>query len=572
MGRKTGPEQRRLLADEIRIGDWRRERGPLKAAVCYPNTYAVGMASLGFLTVYRLLAADQRFSTDRAFMPDQESDPSGGLRTFEDRTELTALDLIAFSISFENDYLNVARMLHLAGIPLLAKERTGKNPLVLAGGVALGLNPEPLAELLDVVYLGEAEGGLDRLLDVFCRNPRGSSRGLPEQLKDLPHVYVPSAYRVRYNDRGTIESMTAAAGFPERISQARCSENTPPAYSPIVTPHSAFPSMLVVETGRGCSHRCRFCAAGFHRLPPRTVPAEKILEVAGKTPEGVGLGLLGSAVSDHREIHELIEGAAKAGRRVSLSSVRAGNLTEKDYGLLAESGLRQLTLAPEAGSEALRRSLNKPISDEEFLAESELLAAAGIARLKLYFMIGLPGETDRDVGAIVKLALAIQKRMSTRLGREARIEISVSPFVPKAQTPLQWAPMAGSPELKRKQKFLREAIKKPKWIKLSLESIRLARFQGLLALGDRRLGEVLILLGEKGLGLKQALSRTGIDEAFYLERIKEADEKFPWDFIDTGVGRAALRREYELGQRGKASGPCRPGRCRLCEICEINAE
>jgi radical SAM superfamily enzyme YgiQ (UPF0313 family) len=533
------PSPHDLRLRETRVGGWKRARGPVRVAVVYPNTYRVGMANLGFLTVFQHIASDPRFTADRAFLSEDER-PT----TLEDGWPLASVDVIAFSISFESDYLNLARILDRAGIPLLARERK-TGPLILAGGVAVSMNPEPVADFVDAFVLGEAEGALAPVLDLLNERRRDRASQI-EDLARLPHVYVP-----RFRD------------VTIRVALARAPDGAPPLVSPIVTPDAEFADMCVVETGRGCGRLCRFCAAGFVYLPPRPHDGDALRRAIGTAPPGSPVGLMGTAVSDRGDVAGLLAAASAGGRRASLSSIRIGNLGADDYRRLAASGGRQVALAPEAGTQRLRRVLNKGFTDDDLLAECRTLAAAGISRVKLYFMVGLPTETEDDVRAIPVLA----RRAKDALGKGGRVDLSVNPFVPKPHTPFQWHPMAGTVALSLAQRILNDGAARVSGIALAFESVRLARMQALLSVGDRRVAEAIRRVVVDGESWKRALAGAGLDEAFYISRERPAGEVLPWDFIDTGVTKAFPRKEYERGLAGTLTSACRLGECRRCGAC-----
>jgi radical SAM superfamily enzyme YgiQ (UPF0313 family) len=506
------------------------------------------MSSLGFQTVLHGFSALDDVAAGRIFLDEE----SGELVLLDGVADPGRVDLLAFSVSAENDYPQVLRTLALAGLPLRSGLRERPHPLVIAGGIAPSLNPEPLAEFMDAIVLGEGEQVLEPLVEAA----RGSGGGVVDKravlgkLSAVKGVYVPALYGPSYAADGKLAGFTAAPPAPARVARAVTSDLDPyPAVSRIVAPGSEFEDLFLMEVNRGCGRGCRFCAAG-HLIRPLRHRSLESLETSAA--EGGRMfdrfGLLGSAVADHPEIKDLMRTLLDRGRKFSVSSLRIDRLEPEFLDLLKRGGCRTVTLAPETGSERLRRVVNKRISDEQILAGVEAAAAAGIPNLKLYFMIGLPTETRDDRDAIASLLKRVRHRVvsaSREHGRIGTISASVSCFVPKAWTPFQWHPFADVKELKAILRLLSKQIGKIPNVTVTHDLPKWAYVQALLSRGDRRTADILERVHRLGGDWGRALRESPFNPDFFVYRGREKDELFPWDFIDTGLRRERLRQEYE---------------------------
>jgi len=548
--------------------------GRLSVALVYPNTYHQGMSNLGVQTVYRILNSREDTLCERFFLPDpddlEEHRRTGlPLISVESQRPLDDFDLVAFSISFENDYLNLPALFEVGRLPLWREERSERHPLILCGGVCAFLNPEPLAEIMDLFAVGEAEVILPALLEGLLVEVTHSRMQLLDDLAQLPGVYQPGGYAVTYAENGTLAAMTPLGNLPASVSR-RWQKHLDDSQSStwVATPDTEFGSMHLVEVSRGCPRACRFCAAGFIYRPFREhSPGHLRREILEQQPGPCRVGLVAAAVSDYGDLADIGRAILEHGGEVSVSSVRIDAITAAQVRVLADSGHKTLALAPEAGSQRMRDVINKGIDEAQILAAVKLLAEGGIPNLKLYYMIGLPTETEADVVAIAALTVRIRQiweEIGKQRGRLGRLHLSVNPFVPKPWTPLQWAPMEPRLSLEKKNRLLQKRLCPLPNVELHFESLRHAEIQGFLARGDRRVGRALPLLG-KGLGLKAACRQAGLDPDFFLHRERAADELFPWDIIEQGVQREHLRREYEQALTARSGYVCHSG-CQRCGL------
>jgi radical SAM family uncharacterized protein len=535
--------------------DW---GGRIAVALVYPNAYAVGMSNLGFQTIYRHLNALPDVVCERVFL----SDPADVVEmqrtqsppfSLESQRPLTDFHMIGFSVTYEGDYINVLRLLDLAGIPLRAADRRPHDPLVLMGGVCAFSNPEPMAPFMDFVVVGEGEELVGELIAAYRERYRARESFL-DLLVALPGVYVPERYDVRYAADGTLAELTAAAGAPAVVVKRRLRDvDAFRTIAAVKTPNAEYGHMALLEVGKGCGRGCRFCLEGqvYRPVRHRSVNAlrETIEQLARDGEKRIGL--VGACVSDYPWIGDLLKIVEDNGMELSISSLRADSLTEDLAASLARGGHRTLTIAPEAGTERLRRAIRKAITDEQILAACDLVRAQGIPNLKTYFMIGQPTETDEDVVAIVDLA----RRMLERLrvldpkGRPfGRLTLSISSFVPKPWTPFQWAPFAGAGALADKLETIKHGVRPMATVRVLHENPREAALQALLARGDRRVGDFLERAARLGGDWRRALREWDGDLEFHTRRPRSVDERLPWDHFDVGVKKAGLVREWERAQ------------------------
>jgi radical SAM superfamily enzyme YgiQ (UPF0313 family) len=547
---------------------------PVSVALAYPNTYHVGMSNLGVHQLYAVLNERTDTVCERVFLPDDEDLGSFGpggerLFTLESRRPVREADILAFSVSFEQDYINVVEMLRLAGIPARSSERTAGHPLLVLGGICTFFNPEPLAGIFDVIVAGEGEEAANELIEAF----RAAGRDRPALLRSLGRIaglYIPSFYEVLENDDGSVRERRAlVAEAPDRIIKRSVrSIDARPAATVIRTPNTEFGDMHLAEVTRGCGRHCRFCMAGYIYLPPRNLSLEQAVAQSVRADDTCGrIGLVGSALSDYPAIDEL---CASVRGGLSVSSLRADTLGATLVERLARSGHKTISLAPEAGSERLRRVINKGVTEADILAAAGLVFGAGIPNLKLYFIVGLPTETQEDVDAILALAGKVHEVQLERcrpLGRIGRITLSVNSFVPKPFTPFQWEPMEPVAGLNRKLRSLEKGVRKIGNMHIIHDLPKWELVQAVLSRGGQRTGELLMKAHELDGDWKAAARALGIDLEALATRRRRFDELLPWDFIDIGVRKEYLRTEYERSLEGKCTPPCRVGSCRTCGVC-----
>jgi radical SAM superfamily enzyme YgiQ (UPF0313 family) len=538
----------------------------LRVALAFPNSYYVGMSNLGFQTTYRLFNDLDDVVCERVFLPPRTElaaalERPGLLATVESGSAVRDFDVFAFSVSFEWDYTNVLALLRLAGLPVYAAERGLRHPLVVIGGAVTFVNPEPLAPFVDVVAAGEGEVLVPALVrHISAADGRDA---LLRSLATERGFYIPSLYDVRYGADGTITAFEPRAGsgapVPVRKAALPAAAGADPPSTVIFTPDTEFGSRLLVEVVRGCANLCRFCWAGYNYLPVRAFPAERILAIARAARAHANrIGLVSIALCDHPEIERLLAEFGAMGYSISPASLRLDDLTEPIVRMLRASGERSITIAPETGSDRLRRVINKTITNDEILDRVELIFASGIENLKLYFMIGLPTEDDDDLVAIRDLCLELKARMLAHArvrGTIGRIAASVNPLVPKPGTAYQWLPMEEPSSIDRKIKRLRALTAGIDNVYFSIKSERHSFYQALLSLGDRRVAPAIVAAERNGGQWRSALAETGVDASFYVYRDRSNDAILPWDIIDGGLKAAFYRSEFEKSLRAEWTLP-----------------
>lgn len=576
MSRRLIEKAKRILQDETGT-IYKDPGGRIKIALIYPNTYHLGMSNLGFQTVYGLFNRRDDILCERAFLPDEEDRTEflrtgTGLFTLESQKDLTDFDIIAFSVSFENDYLNILDILNLSKIPLMREERGDNYPLIILGGIATFLNPEPLSDFFDLIFIGEAEEMIDEMIGLYkSKADKLDREALLRDMASIEGVYLPGFYEVVYNEDGTIKERITKGGLPERVKRRYIKEiDRYETHTKILTPHTEFSNMFLIEISRGCGRGCRFCLADFIYRPPRKRGVKSILKaVELGSPLTNRIGLVGAAVSDYPEIDSLLNAPEMKMLHISVSSLRADTITENLIRRLAEGGLKSISIAPEAGSERLRSVINKGIREEDILRASEIIFKNGIANLKLYFMIGLPTESMEDIQAIIDLTKKVHEiqlsicRQKDRLGL---LTLSVNCFVPKPFTPFQWSEMEDIRILKDKINHLKKGLKGIGNINLIHDIPKWAHFQAFLSRGDKRVGKALKLIKDRGDWMRVS-KEAGIDPEFYISRERTFDEILPWDFIDIGVRKDYLWEEYGMIKEGIETPPCMPEGCTRCGVC-----
>jgi radical SAM superfamily enzyme YgiQ (UPF0313 family) len=546
-------------------------RGKTRVALIYPNRYAVGMSNLGLHAVYELLNRHEEVVCERVFLPDDDAPSAGRLTTFESGQPVAAADIVAFSISFESDYSHLLALLKLSGLPQRAAERDARHPLVIAGGVACFLNPEPIAAFVDCFLIGEAEAILPAFLQVFT--PGAERRTLLKAIaRSVPGAYVPGFYTAHYGSDGTLSAFVPTEDVPDRIERPHVKDLSATATcSTVLTPNTAFGGAFLVEVGRGCPHGCRFCSAGFVYRPPRFRTEASLAQTIEKgLARSAQIGLVGAAVSDLPGLASLCRRFSGPDTTLSFSSLRADALEPELLDALGRSRVKTATIAPEAGSERLRRVINKGLCEQDVLNAATALVAHGIPNLKLYFMVGLPTETDADAEAVVTLVKHIKHAFlkSSRTRRAiGTLTVSISSFVPKPSTPFQWAAMAPVADLKARIKRIQTGLKRVPNVRVHSDLPRWAYIQALLARGDRRVADLLSRADAVAGNWAHALKTAPINADFYVLRERDSDEILPWDFIDHRVSKTYLLNDYRRALEGRPGVVCRMESCRLCGAC-----
>jgi len=520
--RSKTPFKKQLSREEgTIIKDW---GGRLPIALIYPNSYYLGMSNLGLHAIYSLLNNYDEVVCERAFWERENRDKA--TLSLESQRPLSDFAVLAFSISYELDYFNVTQILKASGIPLYAADRDERHPVVIAGGPCITANPVPASPFFDCLCIGEAEPILPTMLPILSEGVSGKRNNLLKALASLPGVYVPKHY----------------SGTPVIRQWAKNLDDFP-VTSTILTPDTELGDLYLIEVERGCNWSCRFCLVSTTFSPVRFRSVDKLIEAS---EQGLKLrrrlGLVGPAVSDHPQIEKLLVRLRQMGAEFSISSLRASRLTDKVLGEIAKGGVRTLTLAPEAGSQRLRQVIKKSISENDILESIGKIAEQGIKQLKLYFMIGLPSETDEDIEKIINLTLKC-KNIIDRRQSGTRLTLNIAPFVPKAGTPFQWLPMAPLQTLKHRLSLLKNNLP-PKGIKLKSESPAWSQVQGVLARGNAKIAEVLANTEEVSLsGWRRAVKKCHLDTDFYTHRRWDTTERLPWAIIDSGTKTAYLDSE-----------------------------
>ncbi|MBU0673620.1 MAG: radical SAM protein [Proteobacteria bacterium] len=569
--RHQRPVNRNVHTEEI--GSQKKKwRDLLPIGLLFPSPYRVGMSNLGFQLIYELVNRHPDIVCERIFSPEDGEPP----RSIESSRPLSDFPVLFCSIGFEQDLPGFLKMLLQGGVAPLASSRhpevSAGNPLIIAGGVVCFMNPEPLAPFVDAMVVGEAEPVLGGLLDFLLASwPIIERRELlARMVRIIPALYVPWAYHFDFDGEGRLLDIQVESGWPTRIKRICAEAPQVASHSQLLSPAAEFANLFLVELGRGCSRGCRFCAAGFIYRPPRLWSAESILAAFDRKPAGIDrVGLLGMEMARKDDLARVAGFLRGEGCLLSFSSLRADAVTPELLELLAASDLKTAAIAPDGPSERLRRVINKGITEDDILQSAEHLVAAGVTNLKLYFMIGLPSETEEDLVEMVALVRKVAQRVAVpgrARGRLSTLTLSINPFVPKPWTPFQFHPFAGLAELKGAQDFLRRNLSGEPNLKMMGEKPERAYLQAVLSRGDRRLAGVLMTLAERGGNWRQIFKRVALDPDSFCRRRGEK-ELLPWEIIDHGVKREYLIAEYHRSLKGLATPPCQTETCRRCGVC-----
>ena len=546
-----------------------------KVAIVYPNTYFVGMSNLGLHIIYEEINLRNDSVCERIFLPEKKEleaydKTKTPLMSVETQRPMHQFDIVAFDVTFEMDYFNIPLMLCHGRVPIMGKDRTEFDPIVIAGGPCATFNPEPFAEFIDAFIIGEGEGIVSRVLDIIRA---GKMEGLDRhtilrQLADVSGVYVPSLYVPIYSEEGEFKGYHIAEGVPKTIKR-HFEMLTSGGETVVATNYTEFGAMYIIEVARGCGRHCRFCMAGYCFRVPRVRPLDILKEGVDRAEQlGKKVGLMGAAISDYPEVDELVNYIRSKDMRYSCASLRADSLTQAVVDGLADSGQKTITIAPETGSERLRRVINKGISEEHLKNAATLSAKSGIQHMRLYIMIGLPTETDEDIEAIVGLAERTQAHMA-EVGCKGRLTLSINPFIPKPFTPFQWMAMDNQKTVEKKLQYIKKALQKNRRIEVLVESPKEAYIQGVLARGDRRLGAVIAACaadrGSKSFKAEMKAAGLDMDEMNYRER--SFDEFLPWSHLDMGMDEGYLEMEWKRSVDEAYTPPCVQG-CKRCGVCK----
>jgi len=546
-----------------------------KVAIVYPNTYFVGMSNLGLHIIYEEINLRNDSVCERIFLPEKKEleaydKTKTPLMSVETQRPMHQFDVVAFDVTFEMDYFHIPLMLRHGRVPIMGKDRTEFDPIVIAGGPCATFNPEPFADFIDAFIIGEGEGIVSRVLDIIRD---GKMEGLDRhailrQLANISGVYVPSLYVPIYSDDGEFKGYHIAEGAPKTIKR-HFEMLTSGGETVVATNYTEFGAMYIIEVARGCGRHCRFCMAGYCFRVPRVRPLEILKEGVDRAEKlGKKVGLMGAAISDYPEVDELVTYIRSKDMRYSCASLRADSLTQAVVDGLADSGQKTITIAPETGSERLRRVINKGISEEHLQNAATLSAKSGIQHMRLYIMIGLPTETDEDIEAIVGLAERTQAHMA-EVGCKGRLTLSINPFIPKPFTPFQWMAMDNQKTVEKKLQYIKKALQKNRRIEVLVESPKEAYIQGVLARGDRRLGAVLAACaadrGSKSFKSEMKAAGLDMDDMNYRER--SFDEFLPWSHLDMGMDDGYLEMEWKRSVDEAYTPPCVQG-CKRCGVCK----
>ena len=546
-----------------------------KVAIVYPNTYFVGMSNLGLHIIYEEINLCPASVCERIFLPEKKEldaydKTKTPLMSVETQRPMHQFDVVAFDVTFEMDYFHIPLMLRYGRVPVMSEDRTGFDPIVIAGGPCATFNPEPFADFIDAFIIGEGEGIVTAVLERI-RKGRENGESREETIAGLAQidgVYVPVLYTPQYDDNKRFVGYDIAEGAP-KIIRRHFEPLTSGGETVIATNFTEFGAMYIIEVARGCGRHCRFCMAGYCFRVPRVRPLDILKEGVDRAEKlGKKVGLMGAAISDYPEVDELVNYIRSKDMRYSCASLRADSLTQAVVDGLADSGQKTITIAPETGSERLRRVINKGISEEHLQNAATLSAKSGIQHMRLYIMIGLPTETDEDIEAIVGLAERTQAHMA-EVGCKGRLTLSINPFIPKPFTPFQWMAMDNQKTVEKKLQYIKKALQKNRRIEVLVESPKEAYIQGVLARGDRRLGAVIAACaadrGSKSFKAELKAAGLDMDEMNYRER--RFDEFLPWSHLDMGMDEGYLEMEWKRSVDEAYTPPCVQG-CKRCGVCK----
>ncbi len=547
-----------------------RPRDPqVKSVIVFPNYYNTAMSNLGFLRVYELINDSGFISADRAFLQD---DISRGIISLEERKRISGYDIIFFSLSYENDFYNILKILESDGIPFLSRDRDESFPILVAGGVITFLNPEPVADIFDLFFVGEGE---EILPDFFEHISKYYASGLAKNKREIIYnagkiggIYAPSHYEFVFNDKNVLKEINPEPGFPQKIKRRWAPARSSFSSSVITTKFSDLKDIKMIEVARGCKRGCRFCGAGYIYLPLRESNPESVLSSIKAMDKGEKAGFVGFDTLDNKNIRNFMDFSINTDKSFSLSSIRLDCIDEKNLDLIKKAGLKTITLGIETGSPRLKKLINKDIDNEEILSVTNDIISKGILNIKAYFMIGLPYEEARDLDETIRLVKLMQKKFvsSSKINKRiGNLTIAFSPFVPKPWTPLQWENFEGRNTLERKIRYISREIKSLPNITIKINSVRDAYAEAFLARGSRLSLKILVNSYLSKTGIDKTASSLGLDIKNFIRRF-DPREILPWDIIDQGITKKYLIKEYKKGLEFKITPQCFEG-CKRCGIC-----
>ena len=563
---------------------------PVRVALAYPDLYDLGMANLGLAILYDIVNSRADALAERVFSPwtdmeellRAEGEP---LRSLESRRALHEFDVLGISLSYEACFTNALNMLDLGGVAIRTADRADDATVVIAGGSA-ALEPEPMAPFFDAFVLGEGEDVIGELVDLiraWKAAGGGPRRELHRRLAGVPGVYVPALYEAQYGSDGRLERTTPVDdAAPARVTRRVMEVLPAPLTRPIVPFMEVVHDRAVVEVQRGCTQGCRFCQAGMIYRPARERSVAEVVDAAGELLDNTGyreLSLLSLSTTDHRQIapmvHALMNRYGERGLRISIPSTRVDSFSVEVANAVARGKKHTLTLAPEAGSQRLRNTINKLVTEQDLLTAVENAFANGWTSIKMYFMVGHPTETDHDIEEVVRIASEVKAIGRRHQGGRARVRVSTSNFIPKAHTPFQWVGQTDAETLRRRHRILRDGCRRAK-VQFSWEEPEHSLLEAVLSRGDRRIADVVETAWRMGARFdawsehhdwslwQRAFAQHGIDPATYAHRDRDLWEPLPWDHIDGGVTKAFLRGEWLKTLNEEVTLDCKRDPCNVC--------